>query len=107
MDGPVGAAGFAELPGPVERVDDPEAAAPRDVLEPLLGADVVLGIEAIQLLDEELMGQPIPGHPHVPDGGPIRAQLEQGVTGHGGQRGRVTVLGGQILLFDGGHDDNV
>ena len=61
VDGPVRAAGLAELAGAVEGVDDPEATVARDVLEPLLRAHVVLGIEAVQLLDQELMGQPIPG----------------------------------------------
>jgi hypothetical protein len=61
VDGPVGTAGLTELAGAVERVDDPEATVPRDVLEPLFGADVILGIEAVQLLDQELMGQAVPG----------------------------------------------
>ncbi len=66
MDGPVRAAGLAELAGAVERVDDPEATVARDVLEPLFGADVILGIEAIQLLDQELMGQAVPGVSQCP-----------------------------------------
>jgi hypothetical protein len=53
------------------------------------------------------MGQPVAGRTELPaDGAPL-SQLQQGLTGHGGQCGRVTVLGGQILLFDGGHDEYV
>ncbi len=43
VDGPVGAAGLAELPGAVERVDDPDAIGTesRPVLDALLGQDLV------------------------------------------------------------------
>ena len=70
---PVAAPALAKLPGAVERVDDPEAAVARDVLEALLRAHVVIGIEAVQLRDQELVGQPIPRGPDVADAGRCRA----------------------------------
>jgi hypothetical protein len=104
---PMGSAGFAELAGAVERVDDPQATVSRDVLEPLLRTDVVFGIEPVQLLDEELMGHPVPRRPEFATDGAPFSQLEQGPTGHGGQGRRILVLGGQVLLFDVGHDAHV
>ena len=53
------------------------------------------------------MGQPISGRSDAPGRRTTFSQLEQGVSGHGGQCGRVPVLGGQILLLDGGHDGHV
>ena len=61
VDGPVGARHLAELTRAVERVDDPEPAVPRHVLEPLLGAHVVVGIQPVQLAHQEVVGQSVPG----------------------------------------------
>ena len=96
VDGPVRTAGLTELTGAVQGVDDPEPPVARDVLEPLLGADIVVWIEAIQLLDEEVVGQPISGRTHASPGGRPVSQLQQGPTCHRGQGSRITVLGCEI-----------
>jgi hypothetical protein len=54
-----------------------------------------------------LMGHPVAGRSELPADGTTLSELEQGVSGHGGQYGGVPVLGGQILLLDGGHDGHV
>ena len=96
VDGPVGAPGLAELTGAIEGVDDPEPPIARDVLEPLLRPHVVVWIQAIQLLDEEVVGQPISGRTHGSPGGRPLSQLQQGPPRHGGQGSRVPVLGSEI-----------
>ena len=63
--------------------------SPRDVLEALLGAHVIVGIEAVELLDQQFVGQPISISPHIPswaDGPP--SQLQQRLAGEGGQQPR-------------------
>jgi hypothetical protein len=103
VDGPVGTADLAELAGAIEGVDDPEAPGSRDVLETLLRTHVVVWIEPVDLLDQQLVGQTIAGRPEVPAGWWPGAELQERLASHGGQRGCVMVLGGQILLLDGGH----
>ena len=50
VHGPVAPARLAELPCAVQRVDDPQAALSGHVLEPLLGPDVVIGVETRRAL---------------------------------------------------------
>jgi hypothetical protein len=107
VHGPVGASGLAELTGAVKRVDDPESAISRDVLETLFRPHVVVRIEPVQLLDQESMGQPIAHDAHASPGGRPLSQLQEGLSGHGGEDGRVTMFGGQILLVHGCHDAHV
>ena len=90
--GPVGPLELAELTGAVERVDDPQAPAARHVFEALLGPYVVLGVQAVQLADQDREGQPIPGGTQVPSGGRTVAQIEQYLARLRRQRGRVLVL---------------
>jgi hypothetical protein len=61
VDRPVGASWFAEFPGPVQRVDDPDPLGrePRRVVRGLLGQDDVTGPTAGQLGDQELVRKPV------------------------------------------------
>jgi hypothetical protein len=61
VDGPVGAAGFAELPGAVERVDDPDPARgqPRRVVGALFGQQHVPGTARGERRTQELVRQPV------------------------------------------------
>jgi len=61
VDRPVGASRFAEFPGAVERVDDPDpfGRKSRGVVRGLLGQDDVAGSAAAQLSHQELMRQPV------------------------------------------------
>ncbi len=57
VDGPVGAPWFAELPGAVERVDDPYPVRgePRGIIGALLGQDHVAGAAVSERGDQELV----------------------------------------------------
>lgn len=57
MDGPVAAAGLAELPGAIKRVDDPDAPGrqPRRIVLAFLGQDSVTGPKPPQFRDQEFV----------------------------------------------------
>ena len=97
MHGPVTASELAELPGAVEGIDDPEAAGTRHVLEPLLGPHVVFGVEPVELGHEELVGHAVTHRTEITHRWRIRLQLHERSTGHAGQRGRVAMLGSEVL----------
>jgi hypothetical protein len=63
VDGPVGAARLAELPGAVQRVDDPHPARgqPRGVVGALLGEHHVTGAAGGQFGGEEVVRLPVAG----------------------------------------------
>ena len=67
------------------------------MLEPLLRAHVVVGIEAGELLDEELVRHVVTDGSDVTLGRWRRAELHEGLAGDAGQHGRVTMLGGQVF----------
>ncbi len=97
VDRPVGARHLAEFPRPVERVDDPEPTVARHVLETLLGADVIRRVEPIQLAHQQAVGQPVAGGTDVPHVAGVAPELHEGLSGQGGQQGRVAVLVGKVL----------
>ncbi len=97
MHRPVGAGAFAELAGPVEGIDDPQAAVPGDVLEPFLRAHVVVRIEPVELLHQEVVGHAIAGRADVTQGGRVGPELHEGPPGPLRQHGRVAVLGSQVV----------
>ncbi len=100
MHGPVGPARLAELACPVQRVDDPQATLTGHVLEPLLGPDVVTGVEAPELPHQELVRHAVARRADVTQRGGVGSQLHQGTARHLGQEGRVTVLVGQVFAHD-------
>ena len=61
VHGPIGPVAFGELAGAVERIDDPHPTGgePAPVVLALLGQDRVVGLEAAQLVDEELVGEAV------------------------------------------------
>ena len=97
VDGPVRSVTLAELAGPVERVDDPEATHPGHVLEPLLGAHVVVGVQPIELVDEEAMGKAVPRRSEVPHRRLGGAKLQQCPTGGHRQHRGITVFGMEVV----------
>ena len=98
MHRPVDAARFAELPGAVERIDDPDAfgVEPTRVLPAFLREHGVVGTVDGELVGEELLGDGIAGVLHVPRRGAggehLLAQSEQQMPGLGRQtRGQLGV----------------
>jgi hypothetical protein len=87
VDGPVGAARFAELPGAVQRVDDPDPAGaePRGVVGALLGQDDVTRAQVGQRGGQELVRQPVTGLAQHVRVAALGAQLEQARPGLAGQ----------------------
>ena len=83
--------------GTVERVHDPQASGSRDVLEPLLGPHVVVGVEPVELAHEQLVRHAVARGADVAQRRRVGSQLHQGPAGRFGQHGRVAVLGGQVL----------
>jgi hypothetical protein len=88
VHGPVGTVELGELPGAVERVDDPDAGGdqPDRVVGALLGEDGVVGAERGELVDEEAVRLHVPGR--LAGGGIIElapADAQQQLSGRGGQ----------------------
>ena len=83
MHRPVDAAGLAELPRAVERVDDPDAIGVETarVLQPFLRQHGVVGAMESEFLGQELLGSGVAGVLDVPRGRArgehLRAQLEE------------------------------
>ena len=99
VDGPVGAARLAELPGAVERVDDPDpvGAQSRPVLDALLGQDLVVRPQLAERLDDEPVGRPVALVPQRPPvvrrRACLRPQVEQQLAGPRGHVRRDGVVG--------------
>ncbi len=79
MNRPVGATRLAELPGAVERVDDPHPvrAEPRRVVGALLGEHHVTGAAGGQLGGEEVVRQPVAGLAQHAGVAALGAQVQQ------------------------------
>jgi hypothetical protein len=87
VDGPVGAARLAELPGPVQRVDDPDPVRgqPRRVVGALLGQDDVAGTAGGERRGQELVRPPVAGLAQQVRLAARGPQLEQQLPRLGGQ----------------------
>jgi hypothetical protein len=79
VDGPVGAARLTELPGAVQRIDDPDPARtePRGVVGTLLGEHHVTRPPGGQRGGEELVRQPVAGLAQHVRVAALGAQFEQ------------------------------
>jgi len=84
---PVGPVRLAELPGAVQRVDDPHplGGQPGRVVPALFGQHRITRAQLAELAGQELVRAPVPGGAQFPWVAAIRAQREQQLPGLGSQ----------------------
>ena len=70
---------------------------PGHVLETLLGPDVVIRVEAVELAHEQLVRHAVARRPEVTQGRWVGPELQERPAGDLGQLGRVAMLRSKIL----------
>ena len=97
MHGPVVAAEFGELPGAVERIDDPYplGGQPCRVVDTFFGQDHVIGPRYTQFRHQKIMGPIVTGGFSLLGGRPgqLFAHRQEQRTGAGGQVGGKLMVG--------------